>query len=110
MADEIISQSQPRLDRSDLQVIPRVEPDAERCQSIVLGYVGKAPYPQCSRRPVAYRWWHGRRYAVCRQHRKARWFEPWTAEMLMDEEAALRQMRRKLEDLERTVLDGVEAR
>jgi hypothetical protein len=80
-----------------IKPVPSVEPDYTRCRAVVL--FGSRQFEQCSLRPVETRQHtDGTLYRVCRRHKRARWFEPWTAKYLpVSEEELFARGRRAME-------------
>jgi hypothetical protein len=78
-----------------IEPVPSVEPDYTRCRAVVMS--GGFNAAQCSRRPTETRQHDdGQLYRVCRQHKQARWFIPWTSGWLMSQADAELAAFRKL--------------
>jgi len=85
--------------RAEIKPVPSVEPDRTRCRAVVLS---SGATQQCSRRPAATRQYRdGKLYPVCQQHKRAQWFEPWTARLLIDPLDLVRAAQRALPPLGR---------
>ena len=79
-----------------LKAVPRIEPDYTHCRAVVIS-AGIDLARQCARHPVDVRLHRdGQRYRVCRQHKQAQVFIPWTSEFLMSQEDLARSGMRKL--------------
>jgi hypothetical protein len=79
-----------------LRPVTRVEPDQRHCRALVVSGRGDK---QCSRRPTEIRQGKdGRLYRVCGQHRRARYFIPWSALSLMSAIDACRWWDRVLDE------------
>ena len=75
--------------RAEIKPVPSVEPDRTRCRAVVLS---SGATQQCSRRPAATRQYRdGKLYPVCQQHKRAQWFEPWTARLLIGQRSQERR-------------------
>jgi hypothetical protein len=83
-----------------IEPVPSVEPDYTRCRAlVVMTGTPTGPWQQCSRRPVETRQHgDGKLYRVCRQHKRAKWFLPWTAAYFpVSKEEELDRVRRAME-------------
>jgi hypothetical protein len=89
-----------------IELVPLPEPDYSRCRASVL--TSDHPTRQCSRRPVELRQARdGQIYPVCRRHKTARFFEPWTHHTLITQLDASRAYNRLIEKLRGEVVDPV---
>jgi len=83
-----------------MKAVPTVEPDYTRCRALVVSSLNARAHAhdqQCRRHPTDVRQYRGQLYRVCRQHKRARYFEPWTAMLLLDPVDLVRAGFRKLE-------------
>jgi hypothetical protein len=82
------------------------EPDYTRCRALVLS--GPHQGRQCSRRPVETRQGRdGKLYRVCRAHKRAKSFWPWTPWSPMDELEARSRFNRLVQEIMEPVLKVV---
>lgn len=89
---------------AEIEPVRSVEPDYTRCRALLLNV--PSPGRQCSRRPVETRQDRdGKRYGVCRAHKRAKSFVPWTPWSLMDELEALSRWNRLAEELVQGIVD-----
>jgi hypothetical protein len=85
-----------KVPMAKMTTVPSAEPDYTRCRAVVLSQGFNAQ--QCSRRPTQTRQDRdGKLYRVCRQHKQARYFIPWTPEWLMGRQDAVNSAFRKLQ-------------
>jgi hypothetical protein len=78
-----------------LKPVLSVEPNYTRCRAAVLG--GARVFQQCSRVPFATRQHKdGSLYRVSGQHKRAKWFVPWTSQFQMSHEDALAAAQRAI--------------
>ncbi len=81
-----------------IKAVPNIEPDHRLCRAAAITKPGAAP--QCSRRPTEMRQHtDGQLYRVCRQHKLARFFLPWSHRMLISGLEASRAYQRVLLEL-----------
>lgn len=80
-----------------LKPVASIVADPTRCRAVVLSSAGR----QCSRKPCGElrQAVDGQLYPVCRVHKEAEYFMPWTAKSLISQADAVRAWQRVLEDL-----------